>query len=257
MAFNTANLGQPITKKLVTGRLFAQLTQPVVDTFFRDYGNVVDHKLDQKVTRKEHMKSSGGLRRVDVSLASSMAPMYEFTLDELTPDLEALRQVGTQNADVVQAGAAIVNEQLCNANSQQGRVFFTAQSFISAWTVKVGATVCVDGTGTGVGDFSVDAGTGAITILNASVNIPNESTVTISYTSGAVTQHSFNTYNALIATGNIKFVEYDQFSGIPRTITTFVGQLYVTSWGDNKGDYNQPVLTVIPLNNPTVLTRAD
>ena len=256
MAFNTANLGQPITKKLVTGRLFAQLTSPTADAFWRDLGNIVDHKLDQKVTRKEHMKASGGLRRVDVSLASSMAPMYEFTLDELTPDLESLRQVGTQNADVVQAGAGIVNEALA-ASSVQGRVYFTAQSMISAWTVKVGATVCVDGTGTGVGDYSVDAGSGAITILNGSVNIPNASAVTISYTSGAVTQHSFNTYNALIAQGNIKFVEYDQFSNVPRTVTTFVGQLYVTNWGDNKGDYNQPVLTVIPLNNPTVLTRAD
>jgi hypothetical protein len=250
MAFNTTNLGQPITKKLVTGRLFFQQTTPSLDAFWRDFGNITEHKYDPKVTRKEHMKSSGGLRRVDISLAATIAPLYQFMLDEHTPDLEQLRQVGTQGADIVQAGAAIVNEVLAAA-SVQGRVYFTTQPFISAYTVKVGATVYAENV-----DYSVDQGTGAITILNGGA-IVNGSDVTISYTSGAITQHIFTAFQSLILQGNIKFVEYDQFSTIPRTVTTFSGQLYVSNWGDNKDDYNVVTVDAIPLTNPQVLTRAD
>ncbi len=246
-----ANLGQQITKKLTTGRLFFQLPGAATWT---DYGNVTEYKYDPKITRKEHMRSSGGFKRTDMSLASAISPLYQVLLDEHTPALEQLRQVGTQQADAVQAGGAIVNEQLCNASSVQGQTYFTANLGIvpNTYTVKVGATVLVEGT-----DYAIDIGSGAVTILNGAPNVPANSTVTISYTAAGVTMHVFDSFLSLFLQGNIKIVEYDQFSTVPREITTFSGQLYVSNWGDNKEDYNVVTVDAIPLTNPVVMTRAD
>src|SRR5579884_1423003 len=128
-------LGQQITKKFTTGRLYAQfIIAGVVDAFWRDLGNVEDYKADPKVTRKEHMASAAGVKRTDLSLISDITAKYSLTLDEFTSDLEALLALGTQGNDAVQAGANIVNEQL-TANSQQTRVYFTANQGISAVVV--------------------------------------------------------------------------------------------------------------------------
>lgn len=242
------NLGDAKTKKLATGRLFFKQAG---DNFYRDLGNMVDHKYDPKVTRKEHMKSAGGLRRTDVSLAATITPAYTFTFDEHTADLEQLKTLGIQGADMVQAGGAVVAEQLCNANSKQGRTYFTANLGLSAYVVKVAAAVKVEGV-----DYVIDVGSGAITILNGG-GIADNSTVTIDYTGAAVTMNTFTSFKSLLLQGHIKFVEYDQFSTNPRAIHEFDGQLYVTGWGDNKDDYNQTTVDAIPLTDPIVKIRAD
>src|SRR5581483_1426951 len=244
------NLGDPKTKKLATGRLFIQLTNPSVDAFYRDLGNCTEHKIDPKITRKEHKKAAGGFLRTDLSLVSEISPMYQYVFDEHSPYLVNLALLGSQGADSVQAGGNIVAEQLTN-NSQQGRVYFTAQNGLTVATVKVGGiakTLNVD--------YAIDLGSGAVTILNGGA-INNGSTVTIDYTSGAVTMHNFTAFQALLLQGAIKYVETDQFSATPRQMTTFNGQLYVTNWGDNKADYNLITVDAVPLTNPIVQTRVD
>jgi len=241
-------LGQQITKKFTTGRLYAQLTGDV--GFWRDLGNVKDYKQDPKLTRKEHMASGGGVKRTDLSLIGDITAKYSLTCDEFTNDLEALLNLATQGADAVQAGGAIVNEALTGA-SLQGRTYFTANIGISALTVKVGGNAMLLGT-----DYSVDLATGAITIL-AGGNIANASAVTASYTAAAVTQHVFTAFANLIQLGTFKLVEYDQFAATPREIQQFAGQLYVTNWGDNKGDFTEPVLELLVFGNPTILRRSD
>jgi hypothetical protein len=244
------NLGSPNTKKLTTGRLFIQLTSPSVDTFYRDMGNCTEHKIDPKVTRKEHKKAAGGFLRTDISLVSEISPMYQFIFDEHTPDLISLALLGTQGADSVQAGAVIVAEQLTN-NSQQGRTYFTTQPGCSAVTVKVGGIAMVLNV-----DYAIDLGSGAVTILNGG-GIANASTVTINYTSAALTYHNFTAFQTLLLQGSVKYVETDQFNIAPRQTTTFNGQLYVTQWGDNKADYNNITVDAVPLTNPVVQTRQD
>ena len=69
---------------------------------------------------------------------------------------------------------------------------------------------------------------------------------TLLYTQIAVTDHQFQMFTNLLSLGTFKYIEYDQFSAIPLATETFAGQVYVTNWGDNKGDkFNEPVIEVI------------
>jgi hypothetical protein len=245
-------LGQQITKKFTTGRLYAQLNVAgVLDAFWRDLGNVEDYKLDPKLTRKEHMASGAGVKRTDLSLIADITQKYSLTFDEFTNDLEALLALGTQGADAVQNAGNIVNEAL-TAASKQTRVYFCANMGLSAFTLKVGGNAMVLGV-----DYSVDLPSGAVTIL-AGGGIADASAVTVSYTAAAITNHVFTGFNNLIVQGNFKLVEYDQFSNVtPRQINTFNGQLYVTNWGDNKEDFTKVVAELLVFGNPTINRRAD
>lgn len=254
----SANIGDPITKKFTSGRLYAKYTSIypppsgfAADTFFRDFGNTEDYKYDPKVSRKEHMKSAAGLKTTDLSLISDISPKFTFTFDEFTTDLENLLGLGTQGSDAVQAGGNIANESM-TTNSQQGRVYFTANQGISAVVLKMGATTMTLGV-----DYTYDAGSGAVTIVNGG-GIINGSTVTVSYTAAAITQHVITGYQQLIVMASCKVLEYDQFSSTsPRQINTFNGQLYVTNWGDNKQDYSKITVEALVLGALTINRRAD
>lgn len=242
-------LGQQITKKFTTARLFFQLSADVASGFWRDLGNVEDYKFDPKLTRKEHMASAAGVKRTDLSLIADATPKYSLTLDEFTNDLEALLTLATQGPDAVQ-NAGNINAEALTANAQQGRTYFTVNAGISAVVVKVGATVMVLGT-----DYTVDLGSGAITILAA--GIANGNAVTVNYTAAAITNHTFTGFQTLLTQGNFKLVEYDQFSAVPRQTSTFGGQLYITNWGENKEDFTKVTLEVLVFGSPLILRRAD
>lgn len=252
------NLGDPISKKFTTARLFAQLTgiypPPAgfaADTFWRDWGNVDDYKYDPKISRKEHMKSSGGVKQTDLSMTADITGKYSVTLDEFTMDLENLLALGSQGADAVQAGANITAEAL-TASSKKGRVYFTANQGISAVVVKFGGAAQVLGI-----DYQVDAGSGAITILNGGA-IADASALTVDYTCAAITQHVITGYQQLVVLANLKLVEYDQFSStVPRQVSTWNGQIYVTNWGDNKEDYTKVVVEALVFGSPIIKRRAD
>jgi hypothetical protein len=245
------NLGQAITKKFTSGRLWLQfLPADLAAGFWRDIGNVEDYKADPKLTRKEHMASAGGTKRTDLSLVADITSKYSLTVDEFTPDLEALLALGTQGNDVVQNAGNTVGEQL-TASSLQGRTYFAAKQGLSAVTVKVGGVAKVLGT-----DYAIDLGSGAVTILNGG-GIADTSAVTIDYTAAAITNHVFTGFTQLIQLCNFKLAEYDQFSTVIRETTTGSGQIYVTNWGDNKDDFTKIVLELLIVGNPTVTRRAD
>jgi hypothetical protein len=245
-------LGTPITKNFTTGRLWLQLISAAgtADAFWRDMGNVEDYKNDPKLTRKEHMKSAGGVKQVDLSLVADITNKYSFTHDEFTNDLEAFLLLGTQGGDAVQSGGNVTAEQL-TTSSLKGRTYFTAAQGLSAVVVKVGGTTYTLGT-----DYSLDPGMGAITILPGSA-IADASTVTADYTKAAITNHVFTGMANLIQSVNFKLAEYDQFSTNVRKLTTGTGQFYVTNWGDNKDDYTKITSELLVIGQPTIARRAD
>ncbi len=244
----SVKLGDAETKKLTSGRFYFKKSG---ETNWRDLGNVIDYKPDWKVTRQEHMSSSGGIKRIDFAAAKEINPKFMFTVDEHTPDLEELIILGTQGADDVQAAGNTAAEQLTD-DSLKGRTYFTAKQGLSAVVVKVAAVAQTLDT-----DYALDAGSGAITIL-ADGGIADGSTVTVDYTAAEVTQSTYTAFDDLETEGDCKIVEKDQFSLVPRQITTFFGQLYVTSWGENNlSDFNKIGLEAIPLNAPVITTRKD
>jgi hypothetical protein len=88
--------------------------------------------------------------------------------------------------------------------------------------------------------------------------IADNSAVTIDYTAVAVTKQPFNAFTELRVEGDIKYVEKDQFSLVPRQVTDFYGQIHVANWGDNAAeDYNKVSVECIPLNKPTITVRKD
>jgi hypothetical protein len=68
-----AKLGDAITKKLSTGRLYLKRKG---ENNYADFGNVTEHKPDPQVGRAEHMKSDGGFKQTDFSLVKSINPKY-------------------------------------------------------------------------------------------------------------------------------------------------------------------------------------
>lgn len=243
-------LGDKETKKITTGRLYIKKTG---ETNWRDMGNCKAHKFEPEIARKDHMASAGGIKRVDLSLVTSIKHKYSFEFDEHTAEAEELRLLATQGADSVQATATVAAEALTGgAYSKKGRTYFTAKQGLSSVVVKVAGTAKTLGT-----DYSVDPGSGAITILPAST-IADNSTVTVDYVAADVTMQNFTANQTLLFTGSFKYVEKDQFSAVPRETTEFDGQAQVTNWGENSGeDYNAFTLEALAFTDPTIKTRKD
>lgn len=245
-----AKLGDPITKKLSTGRLYLRRKG---ENNYADFGNVTEHKPDPQIGRAEHMKSDGGFKTVDFSNVKSINPKYIYSLDEHTPELLKLMVLGTQGADIVQAGGAVVAEALTGgANSKQGRTYFALAQGLTLVTVKVGGVAKVLDV-----DYQLDPGIGAVTIIPGG-GIVDNSAVTIDYTAPALTRLLFNAFTELRVEGDIKYVEKDQNSTVPRQVTDFYGQIHVANWGENSTeDYNKIGVECIPLNKPTITVRKD
>jgi len=242
-------LGDAITKKLTSGRFYLKRKG---ETSYVDWGNVQEHKLEPEVGRADHMNSSGGVKRTDVSLVKSIKPKYVFVVDEHHPELQRLILLGNQGADVVYAGGNVTAEALTASNSKQGRTYFAAHQGLSAVVVKVGGVTKVLDT-----DYAVDLSNGAITILVGG-GIADNSTVTVDYTAAAVTTQPFTSFDDLRVEGDIRYIEQDQFSKLPRQTTDFFGQIHVTNWGENNlEDFNKVALECLPLNKPTVSVRKD
>ena len=72
-----------------------------------------------------------------------------------------------------------------------------------------------------------------------------------------VIRESFTALKELLVQGDMKYIEKDQFSDVPRAIHEASGQLHVSNWGENTGDFNKRTLEFIPYTKPTVKTRKD
>jgi hypothetical protein len=175
---------------------------------------------------------------------------YAFEVDEHLAELEKLSVLGTQGGDTTQTSGNVTGESL-TTNSKKGRTFFTAAEGLSAVVVKVSAvTKALDV------DYALDAGSGAITILEGGT-IADGSTVTVDYTRAQVVRENFTALKELLVQGDMKYIEKDQFSDVPRAIHEASGQIHVTNWGENTGEYNKRMLEFIPYTKPTVKTRKD
>ncbi len=240
-------LGDARTKRKTSGRLFIRRSG---ETNFIDFGNVVTHKADPQIERAEHQKSEGGVNTVDLSLVKTLNYKYVFEVDEHLAELEKLSVLGTQGADTTQNAGNVTNESL-TTNSKKGRTFFAAAEGLSAVVVKVAAVAKILDV-----DYALDAGSGAVTILDGGT-IADGSTVTIDYTRAQVIRENFTALKELLVQGDMKYIEKDQFSDVPRAIHEASGQIHVTNWGENTGEYNKRMLEFIPYTKPTVKMRKD
>jgi hypothetical protein len=244
-----AKLGDAITKKLTTGRLFYTPLNDVLGAI--DVGNVLDHKYDPSIERIKHMAAQNGYKQVDVNLVKSAELKYSFTLDEITIELLKLMFLGTQGSDVVQASGTVTAESL-TTNSKQGRTYFAVARGLSAYTVKVASVAKLEGP-----DYTIDAGSGVISIPSNS-GIADGSTVTIDYTKAAITTQPVTLLKNLLAQGTFKFIEKDQFAANPRAIHDFSGQAQVIDWGENNmDDVTKVKLEVLATGNPVISFRKD
>jgi hypothetical protein len=241
-------LGDAQTKRKTTGRLYLKRTG---ETNYIDFGNVAMHKLDPQVERVEHLKSAGGFNTVDLNQPKTINFKCVFELDEHTNELEKLRMLATQGADTTQGSGNVVAESL-TTNSKKGRTYFAAAEGLSAVVVKVSGVTKTLGT-----DYTVDLGSGAVTITPDSPGIADGSTVTIDYTKAQVTRENFTALKELRVTGDVKYLEADQFSDVPRAIYEATGQIFVTGWGDNNGEYTKTTVEFVPSTAPTIKTRKD
>jgi hypothetical protein len=91
-------------------------------------------------------------------------------------------------------------------------------------------------------DFTWDAGSGIVTIIDSTKFGSNW---IFTFDCAAVTQLSFQALSRLLEQGTFKLFEFDQFDEVPLFKDQFTGQVHVTGWGENNGDYNEFTVEVL------------
>lgn len=238
-------LGTQPTKKFTTARLY-WLPAGQTDGYI-DLGNVVDYKAVPKIQRVNHMNSGKGNKSADLSMVKDQSIIRSFTLDEDFNQTLLLIALAIQNANLVQpavlgADSTIESSDDSEITADNTGAILTATILnpvptrvYSLGVQQVTITGAKDGNNVnlvaGV-DYALDAAAGMITVLAVAPATP----WTITYTWLQLTDLDFTAFDNLFTNGAFKFFEFDQFDPAPYATETFSGQVYVTAWGDNKGD---------------------
>lgn len=213
--------------KLTTGRLFWK--QSGEDSWI-DFGNAMRYARKPRMERVKHTRKDDGFGLVDLNLVRETEALWEFVFDEQFGERLAPMYLGGAASLFVpsHAGTVIV---LATATLAVGRTHLLTSG--GSPVIAITAISISDGVITLVRDthYTVDVMTGAVTVLA----IPNPGanwTVTVS----ATVTPTFDRFAALaqiLMRGTFKVIEKDQNSFVPVNEEEFLGQVYVSAWGEN------------------------
>lgn len=222
--------------RLLTARLYWQPSDDA--NGFIDCGNVKSHQFTPIAERSTHMASRKGYRTVDLDLPKLVAARRVFTLDEHFNETVRLLAIGKQLSDVVQQSDEGVEVTITAANLVLGRSYDLGKLETTNLTAETaGAVPLVLGT-----DYTWDAGSGMVTVIS-NTNFGSDWIFEFSHLE--VTQLNFQALSRLLEQGTFKVLEFDQFDEVPLGKEQFTGQVQVTGWGENNGDFNEFTVEVL------------
>jgi hypothetical protein len=250
-----------INQKLTTGRLY--WSPPGQPGAWIDLGNCQDYKSAPKLKRVEHVARAMGRGQVDLSMIGSQQQLRTLTLDEDTADTDALLALAAPYVIVQQPAAGGQRSFVLSNYFIPGRVYDLLSQNLQNPIVSVyvqfsgnPADFCVFGADPTTYQLEPIAGMltlyGPFTaIIPASAQTQHTGQVwpitqyEVLYAQPAVTTLDYAGFGALLSRGSFKFIETDQFETVPFAVETFNGQVQVTSWGDNKGDFTEYQIEVL------------
>lgn len=236
-------LSNESTEKL-TARLF---WQPVGKSYHLDLGNVVDYKYTPDNQYRTHMGSARGYRIVDDEQVDSTDQKWEFTLDQMAPELEKLVRLATRGADTTQIATAHTTANF-EAVSPPCRLQLNRRPVYDV-TVQVSSTVMTEGT-----DYEVDYDSGAINILEGGA-IEEGDDIGCSFGVRARTYQNFTGRDAVNFPGTFRIEEYNQFSKEPLRVITFSGLIRISAWPEQTGDFGKCTAVVRAKSQPAIVKR--
>lgn len=217
--------------KLTTGRLF---WTPLGETSWIDLGNAVKYKRMEEVKRISHERHEDGFAQVDFELPNVVKSGWQFTFDEFFGERLKLLHLSKDGvASQVNGGGPTPIAAFASASLAVGRslaalsiggVHLQGVEVISA---SDGVITLVEGT-----HYAIDRNAGMVTVLSIP-NPGNDWQFSLTWT--ARINERFTALGQLLTRGTFRVVEKDQGALTPRNMEDFMGQCFVTAWGEADG----------------------
>ena len=247
------NLGDNRNFQRLSGTAFFQ---PTGVAGLIGLGNIVMHKLDPKIERKDIMRYKSGVKFLGRMDVLGYNPEYQIDQDEFNTVNLPIVLWGTQAADTVQAATGAVTATINGALPGQ---FYAlggyVQVAVTAVTLTAGGAALVAST-----DYVVDAQKGLITFLSGGAVPKAGANVTVAFSAPAVTRETFLPFTNLQQRGTLQLYENDSPEDVnmPLHAITYPVTLYCDSPGDVKVEDNTKATLRARLTGPgRVLRRVD
>ena len=246
------NPGDLATRPQLTAHVFLAALGA---TAYLDLGDLQGHQYENKRESSPLVVAQKGYLRTIGSLTSQIDPMWEFTLKEAFGKVNELFHAGTKNTDVSQSAVSAPSGTASFSAVAQGSTYFLGKYDVATVVVTVSASTKTEGT-----DYTVDYGSGAITIVVGG-GIADAANVSVTF---GCTLQVFEDYTPWNKSPMQRFAaqihEYDQHggaNGIPFRYHT-IAQAQCWIEGPETHDAKKPAdrkLKIIPVTLPTVRYR--
>lgn len=241
-------LGHIEAHEKLTARLFVQ---PTGESGFIDCGNVADYKHAPEKQYRTRMVAEGGFRRVNDEQLDTVHDRWEFTLDEMDAFNLRLLHLTKAPSGTSQAAVTAPIGTATLTGVVKGRCYFIGAVGLSAVEVKKGVTTLGEGT-----DYTLDPGAGVLTVLPGSVTVTNGDDLSLTFGNAAVDFETYTGNSQPMFRGVVRFLESNQFSGVPLREITFTGVLSVTAWPEQTGEFGKYTVRATPNTNPVIKRRS-
>ena len=221
-------------------------------------GNIVMHKLDPKVERKDIMRYGGGSKRLARTDVLGVNPEYQIDGDEFNSLNLPLLVWGQRGDDTVQTATGALTATLIGA---MPGMTYPLGGFVDvavtavAFAAPLGSPPLAEGE-----DYSVDAMKGLVTILAGGAVTGGIRNLIVSFSAAAVTRETYLPFTNLQQRGVLSLYENDlpEDSNLPLNSITYPVTLYCDNPGEAKVDDNQKYTLRARLTGPgRVLRRVD
>ena len=230
------NIGDNRNFERLTGTAFFQ---PVGQAGMICLGNIVMHKLDPKIERKDIMRYQGGMKMLARTDVIGVNPEYQIDQDEYNTLNLPFTIWGQRAADTVQAAtgnvAATLNGALPGMTYPLGGYVDVAVTKVTP-TAPANAAPLLEGA-----DYTVDAQKGLVTILSGGAVGVNGASLSVTFSAAAVTRETYLPFTLLQQRGTLQLYENDapEDDNLPLQAITYPVTLYCESPGDTKVDDNR------------------
>jgi hypothetical protein len=177
------------------------------ETGFDDLGNVPEFNLSREIEMLDHFSSREGIRNKDQSVLTQNMMTGNFTADEIRRQNLAYFLGGSASLQTVSSGTAVVT---LIPDATPGRRYQLGATTANPMGVRDVSNVVVTNTTTSAtisatNNYTVDAASGMITVLEGSADITGSVGITVTFNHAAFTRQLVVTSDMEIQ-GALKFI---------------------------------------------------
>lgn len=210
-------------------------------------GDIVDYTETTERSIVTTTTSEKGFRRTSDAQVDVETPKWDLTLQEGNDTNEILRRLGIKNTDISQASGTGTTASFDAVVEGQ---YYSIGSFDITNVV-----VAIDAGATGVlnTDYTIDTGSGMLYIIPGGIFDGED--IIATFNRPALTFESFTSTQQPMFQGNVIMEEYNQLDDVPLRRLTFQGQIIITAFPAQTGEFGRWTATVYATSNPAVQKR--